>query len=387
MKLGMVCRRGGVVALLMTLLAGCEPQVEEVDVPSAPRVSVETLAVGEWEIAEDLLGRVAPFQVADIRAQVGGIVQRRLFEQGHEVAAGQALFEINPAPFQAEVDIAQAALQKAEAELANARAQSARLETLVRGASVSRQAYDDAVSTARQAEANVSEARATLSRRRLDLAFATVTTPISGRVDQAMVTEGALVGSGESTPLARVQNIDKVYVDVRRPSSSLDGLQDAMASYPALEGGMPITLLGRDGAPYDVAAHLLFSGIEVDASTGNLLLRVLVENPERRLLPGMFVRARVPYARYDAVLSVAQQSVVRIGGKPYVWVMDDSERVEMMAVELADVKEGRYRVQAGLTEGQKVVVEGVERLADGAQVDPVSWVAPTPDGAIAASIR
>ncbi|MCP1315717.1 MULTISPECIES: efflux RND transporter periplasmic adaptor subunit [unclassified Halomonas] len=385
MKLATLCRRTGVAAVLMTVLAGCGPREEEAVAPPAPRVSVDTLAAVPWELTEDLPGRVTPFQVADIRAQVGGIVQRRLFEQGHDVEAGQALFEINPAPFQADVDTAQAALQKAEAELANARNQSSRLETLVRNASVSRQAYDDAVATAQQAAANVAEARATLARRRLDLEFATVTSPIAGRVDQAMVTEGTLVGSADTTAMARVQNIDQVYVDVRRPSSSLTSLQGAMASRPSLDGGMPVTLLGQNGEPLEMSARLLFSGIEVDASTGNLLLRVLAENPQHRLLPGMFLRARVPYAQYDAALTVAQQAVVRIGGHPYVWVMDESERVEMVAVELGETKEGRYRVKSGLTEGQKVVVEGIERLSDGAKVSAADWAPAAPGSALVAS--
>lgn len=371
--------------VLVTVLAGCGPKEEKAVAPPTPRVSVDTLAAVPWELTEDLPGRVAPVQVADIRAQVGGIVQRRLFEQGHDVEAGQALFEINPAPFQADVDTAQAALQKAEAELANARNQSSRLETLVRNASVSRQAYDDAVATAQQAAANVAEARATLARRRLDLEFATVTSPIAGRVDQAMVTEGTLVGSADTTAMARVQNIDQVYVDVRRPSSSLVSLQGVMASRPSLDGGMPVTLLGQSGEPLEMSARLLFSGIEVDASTGNLLLRVLVENPQHRLLPGMFLRARVPYAQYDAALTVAQQAVVRIGGHPYVWVMDESERVEMVAVELGETKEGRYRVKSGLTEGQKVVVEGIERLSDGAKVSAADWAPAVPGSALVAS--
>ena len=367
-----IYRNGGLCALLLTVLTACGPVEQEVTPPPA-RVSVVTLEPVRLELTEDLPARVAPFQVAEIRPQVSGIVQRRLFEQGTDVSAGQPLFEINPAPFRAEVETAEAALQKAEAELANARAQSARLESLVRGQSVSRQAYDDAVSKSQQAAAEVAQARATLSRRRLDLEFSTVASPIAGRIDQELVTVGALVGSSDSTPMARVLQIDKVYVDVQRSASSLESLQDAMAAQPSLDNGLPVTILGSNGTPYDVTGRILFSGINVDASTGDLLLRVLVDNPNRRLLPGMFVRARVPYARYDNALTVPQQSVVRIGGKPYVWLIGDSDKAVMVSVELGELANGNYRIKTGVTEGQKVVVEGIERLSDGVEVSATDW--------------
>lgn len=379
-----IYRNGGLCALLLSVLTACGPVEQEVAPPPA-RVSVVTLEPVRLELTEDLPARVVPFQVAEIRPQVSGIVQRRLFEQGTDVSAGQPLFEINPAPFRAEVETAEAALQKAEAELAHARAQSARLESLVRGQSVSRQAYDDAVSKSQQAAADVAQARATLSRRRLDLEFSTVVSPIAGRIDQELVTEGALVGSSDSTPMARVQQIDKVYVDVRRSASSLETLQDAMAAQPSLESGLPVTILGSNGTPYDVTGRILFSGINVDASTGDLLLRVLVDNPNRRLLPGMFVRARVPYARYEKALTVPQQSVVRIGGKPYVWLIDADDRAVMVSVELGELANGNYRIQTGVSEGQKVVVEGIERLADGAAVSATDWHRSSPLEASVAS--
>ena len=196
---------------------------------------------------------------------------------------------------------------------------------------------------------------------------------------------GALVTSSDSTPMARVQQIDQVYVDVRRSASALASLQDALASHPSLDSGLPVTILGSNGAPYEVTGRLLFSGINVEASTGDVLLRVLVDNPHRRLLPGMFVRARVPYARYDNALTVPQQSVVRIGGKPYVWVVGAAEKVEMVAVQLGELVEGSYRVQDGLTEGQRVVVEGIERLTEGANVSAVAWQMSSPLEASVAS--
>ncbi|MCE7517084.1 efflux RND transporter periplasmic adaptor subunit [Halomonas titanicae] len=384
MTIGRFYRKGGFCALLVTVLTACGPVEQEVASPPT-RVSVVTIEPVKLELTEDLPARVVPFQVAEIRPQVSGIVQRRLFEQGTDVSATQPLFEINPAPFRAEVETAEAALQKAEAELTHARAQSARLESLVRGQSVSRQAYDDAVSKSQQAAAEVAQARATLSRRRLDLEFSTVASPIAGRIDQELVTVGALVASSDSTPMARVQQIDKVYVDVQRSASSLESLQDAMAAQPSLDNGLPVTILASNGTPYDVTGRILFSGINVDASTGDLLLRVLVDNPHRRLLPGMFVRARVPYARYDNALTVPQQSVVRIGGKPYVWLIGANDKALMVSVELGELANGHYRVQAGVTEGQRVVVEGIERLAEGVDVSATDWHVSSPLEASVAS--
>lgn len=361
-------RCGGLHALLLATLVGCSPQADlEVRAP-APLVTVETVEPGRFELNEDLPARVAPVRVAEIRPQVGGIVRRRLFEQGAQVRAGQALFEIDPAAFRAEEDTAAAALRRAEAALARAGTQAERLQPLVEADAVSRQGYDDAVSQREQAAADVAQARASLSRRRLDLRFATVTSPINGRIDQALVTEGALVASGDSMPMARVQQIDQVYVDVRRPAASLDGLRQAMAAQASRNGGVPVTLLRDDGAPADLTGRLLFSGINVDVDTGDILLRVLVDNPKQRLLPGMFVRARVPLARFEAALSVPQQAVVRVAGKPHVWTVNVEAKARFSAVDLGELSEGRYRVLSGLVAGQRVVVAGGERLTEGAQV-------------------
>lgn len=361
-------RRGGLYALLLTALVGCRPQADPEMRAPAPLVTIETVAPRRFELNEDLPARVAPVRIAEIRPQVSGIVRRRLFEQGAPVRAGQALFEIDPAAFRAEEATAVAALRRAEAALARAVTQTERLQPLVEADAVSRQVYDDAVSQREQAAADVAQARATLSRRRLDLRFATVSAPISGRIDQALVTEGALVASGDSMPMARVQQIDQVYVDVRRPAASLDGLRQTMATQASRDGSLPVTLLRDDGSPTDLTGRLLFSGINVDVDTGDILLRVLVDNPKQRLLPGMFVRARVPLARFDAALTVPQQAVVRIAGKPHVWTVGAQAQAQFAAIDLGELSEGRYRVRAGLTSGQKVVVAGMDRLAEGTQV-------------------
>lgn len=378
MKIEQWCRFGGLHVLVLVALVGCGSAAEpEVSAP-APLVTVMTVASSRLELTEDLPARVAPVRIAEIRSQVSGIVRRRLFEQGTDVRAGQPLFEIDPSPFRAEEETAVAALQRAEAALVRASTHAERLEPLVKADAISRQVYDDAVSQRQQAAADVAQARATLSRRRLELRFATVESPISGRIDQALVTEGALVASSGSTPMARVQQIDQVYVDVRRPAASLDALRGVMEAKPSRKGGLPVSILRGDGLPYDVTGRILFSGINVDVDTGGLLLRVLVDNPQQRLLPGMFVRARVPLASYPDALVVPQQAVVRIDGKPHVWTVDANAKAHLVAVTLGELIDRQYRVATGLSTGQKVVVAGIERLAEDVPVELQAQKAPAP---------
>lgn len=360
---------------LLVLLAGCRPH-DAVTVEATPRVSALTLAPVALDVTEELQGRVTAIRAAEIRPQVSGIVQKRLFEQGSEVIAGEPLFQINPRPFQIEVDSAAAALKRAEATLVRERLQVKRLEPLLRTETISRQHYDDAVSTRDQAAADVAQARANLDRRQLDLQFATVVAPISGRIDQSLISEGALVSSSDSSPLARIQQIDQVYVDVRRPASSLDTLREALAQAQAQDQdqcGLPVALLRSNGQPYPESGRILFSGISVDPGTGDVLLRILVDNPQRRFLPGMFLRARVPQARYPHALTIPQQAVVRSDGKAYVWTISAQHKVHRRAITLAELVAQHYRVSAGLRAGERIVVEGMERLTEDQQVDVQDW--------------
>ncbi|MDO9219101.1 MAG: efflux RND transporter periplasmic adaptor subunit, partial [Lacisediminimonas sp.] len=265
---------------------------------------------------------------------------------------------------------AAAAFQRAEAVLARSRVQVERLTPLVQAEAVSRQVYDDVVALREQAAADVAQARATLARRKLDLQFASVEAPIAGRFDQALVSEGALVSPSDATPMARIQQIDQVYVDVRQSASILDTLrQQAGSATPELS----VDILGSDGKPLGMRGRILFSGIEVDAGTGDVLLRVLVDNPQRRLLPGLYVQARIPRAHYPAALSVPQQAVTRSAGQASVWVVDAQGQVQPVSIEVGEVIEGRYRVVSGLSAGQQVVIEGIERLSPDAQVATRPW--------------
>ncbi len=365
---------GALLAVIAAFgLAGCDAAPQEQETPAPPQVSVLTLTGRELVISEDLPARVAALRSADIRAQISGIVERRLFEQGAEISAGTVLFQINRAPFKADVDSAAAALQRAEAVLARARIQIDRLKPLLRTDAISRQTYDDAISQRDQAAADVAQARATQARHQLNLQFASVEAPIAGRIDQALVSEGALVSPTDATPMARIQQIDQVYVDVRQPASVLESLrQQAGSTAPELA----VEILGSNGTPLGMQGHILFSGIEVDAGTGDVLLRVLVDNPERRLLPGLYVQARIPRARYTNALTVPQQAVVRTSGQTSVWVVDGQGQAQLVPVNTAELVNSQYRIASGLSAGQQVVIEGIDRLTPGVQVIASPWQPP-----------
>ncbi|PHV29485.1 efflux transporter periplasmic adaptor subunit [Janthinobacterium sp. BJB426] len=359
-----------IAAALLSLAACSKPAPEEGAAPPAA-VTVLKLQAAPVVLSDELPGRVAAFRTADIRPQVGGIVLRRQFEQGADVQAGQKLFQLNPAPFQADVDSAAAALQHAVATANRASSQADRLKPLVEADAISRQAYDDAVAQREQAVATVAQARASLARRRLDLAFASIEAPIAGRIGSELVTEGALVGLADATPMARIQQIDKVYVDVRQPAAALAALQSAGT------GGadkLPVTILGADGQPHPVTGRILFSGISVDAGTGDAVVRVLVDNPQRQLLPGMFVRARIARAVQANGVLLPQQAVLHSSsGQAQAWVLDGTNKASLKPITVGDVVEHQYVVNGGLKAGETVVIEGQERLQPGATAAPQPW--------------
>lgn len=348
-----------------------------------PLVSTTQVVTASVRLEDELPGRVAAVRSAEIRPQVGGIVQRRLFEQGAEVREGQALFQINPAPFKAEVDSSDAALKRAMTALDRARLQVERLAPLVEADAVSRQLYDDAVSQRNQAAADVAQARATQARKQLDLGFATIRAPISGRIGEEMVTEGALVGTTDTAPMARIQQIDQVYVDVRQPASMLEVLRRS-AGRPSGPDGQA-TILDAQGKPYPVKGEILFSGINVDAGTGDVVLRIRLENAGRHLLPGMFVRARVPQGGATEGILVPQQAILRASdGLARVWVIDGQGKARQKTVRLGKVLDGHYLVSGGLNAGDKLVVEGLDRLKDGDGVTEQPWKGTLPAASLTA---
>lgn len=364
-------------ALLVITLAGCSPEMPDMTTPPPP-VSILEVKPLSVELKDDLTGRVAPVRVAEIRPQVTGIIQERLFVQGADVRAGQPLFQINPAPFKAEVETSAAALMRAEAALSRAQIQVKRLQPLVEGDAVSRQTYDDAVSAKDQAAAEVAQAKAELSRRKLDLQFSTVDSPINGRIEQSIVSEGALVSPSDNTSLAKVQQINEVYVDVRQPAESLDLLREATE---AGKKELHVEILKASGKPFDVEGKVLFSGLTVDEATGDVLVRILVNNTKRELLPGMFVRARLTLASFDDALLVPQEAVTRTGDDAWVWLLSEGNKVRQVHVQIGELIDRSYRIDKGITAGDKVIVSGLDRMSEGAEVTPSNGVQPTVDTA------
>lgn len=351
----------------LALLAACGEKPAEGG-PAAVEVTAAVATSGPVQLTDDLPGRVLAFRTAEIRPQVGGIVQRKLFTEGAMVRAGQPLFQINAAPFRAEAESAAAALQRARAVRDRSRVQVQRLEPLLAADAVSRQAYDDADAALAQAEADVAAAQAALNRRRLDVSFATITAPISGQIGASAITEGALVGAADTTALATIQQINQVYIDVRQPAARLEHLRGAGQSQAAVE------ILDADGKPTGLTGRLLFSEVNVDPATGDLAVRVLVDNASNRLLPGMFVRARLPRGAEQVVARVPQQAVVRQGGQATVMVLSaDSKGAVARPVQLGDVVDGQYVVLSGVKAGERILVEGQDRVVPGQPLNVRVW--------------
>lgn len=375
-----ICVSSSLHILLLFFLVGCNQSNNDESVvgpkESLPLVTTTTTQPQQLDVYEELPGRVKAVRVAEIRPQVAGIVQHRLFKQGAEVKAGQSLFQIEPAPFAAEVDTAKANLQRAQVTYQRALDKEQRLKPLVEADAISRQEYDDAVLQRDQAAAEVAVAKATLTRRELDLKFANVKAPISGLIEQTLVTEGALVSSTDATPMTRIQQIDQVFVDIRRPASSLEAMREALAANSDGEpsiAGTKIEILRSNGTPYQVKGEILFSGINIDEGTGDVLLRVLVDNSQRLLLPGMFVKAKILYSSYDNALMVPQQAVTHLAGAPHLWSIDQEGYAHLKPVKLGELIDGQYHVKSGISKGENIVIEGKERLEDGILVDQRKW--------------
>ncbi|MEJ2410329.1 MAG: efflux RND transporter periplasmic adaptor subunit [Novosphingobium sp.] len=351
--------------LLVPALAACGAETPATP-PAAVEVLTTTVTATPVTIADELPGRVVAWRTAEIRPQVSGIIQRRLFEQGALVHAGQPLFEINPAPYRADADIARATLAKASAAYTRVKTQAERLMPLVTTDAISRQSYDDAVAARNKAAAEVDEARATLRRRLLDVGFSRVVAPISGRIGAANVTEGALVNIGGASPLTTIQQIDRVYVDIRQPAERYAALRASR------QAERPVEIVTAAGQIHPQKGHVLFSGIAVDPGTGDVLVRVAVDNPDEQLLPGMFVRARLPQAMLPAALTVPQQAVTRNAkGQAQVSIVGQQKQVRVRPVTVGALVDGRYVILSGLRRGERVIVEGQDRVQPNTPVKPL----------------
>jgi len=368
------------IATVLFSLAGCGEKNAAAQAPGAgmspPEVAVVTVASERVVMTTELPGRVEAVRVAQVRARVPGIVLKRVFNEGSEVKAGDVLFTIDPAPFQATYNSTQAAVAKAEANLAQASLKVQRYKPLVETNAVSRQEYDDALTAQKQATADLASAKAAQETARLNLGYATVTSPISGRVGRALVTEGALVGQGEATPLATVQQLDPVYVRLTQSSAELMQLRHAFASGRLKSVGKDkakVTLVTEDGRTYPHAGKLLFSDVSVDESTGAVTLRAEFPNPDRLLLPGLFVRARLEQAVSEDAIKVPQQAVQRDPAGASVLLVGDDGKVRAQPVKTGAVQGSAWVISEGLKPGDRVIVEGFQKVKPGAAVKAVPW--------------
>lgn len=377
-----------VLALLTTTLAACGRGGGQAAAPAAPEVGVITLAPRAVQLVSELPGRTAAFRIAEVRPQVEGIVKRRLFTEGAEVRAGQPLYEIDPAPYRATLLQAQANLASSEAQANAARLLAERYGPLQERGVVSKQDYDNAIAARRSAEAAVEASRAALESARINMGYTQVLSPISGRIGRSLVTEGALVKAAQDAPIAVVAQLDPIYVDVTQSSSELLRLRRELAAGTLQQDAREaqVTLRLEDGSGYPQTGKLQFTEVTVDAGTGSVLLRAVFPNPQRTLLPGMFVRATVGVGSSAQALLVPQAGVQRNArGEATVLVVDAENKVSERVIQVDRVVGNDWLVSSGLTAGERVVVEGLQKARAGITVNPQPVRAATPAPAAASA--
>lgn len=368
-----------VVAALSLVLAGCGKR-ENLQGGAAPppvEVGVVTVTQGNVGLVTELPGRLEASRVAQVRARAAGILQKRLFREGSDVKAGQLLFSIDAAPYAAAVASAKAGQARAEANLAQARGLAERYKPLVEANAVSKQEYANAVAAQKQAEADVAVGRANVQTADINLGYASVTAPISGRIGRALVTEGALVGQGEATQLAVIQQINPMYVNFTQSASEVMKLRAAMDSgqfkHADRADAASVRIVLEDGTEYPRAGRLLFSDLTVDATTGQITLRAEVPNPAGQLLPGLYVRVRLEQAQVTNAMTLPQQAVTRTAQGDSVMVVGSDGKVKPRPVKIGGQQGSQWIVLDGLKTGEQVMVDGFQKLRGDAPVKAVPW--------------
>jgi membrane fusion protein (multidrug efflux system) len=330
--------------------------------------------------------------VAQVRARAAGIVQKRLFTEGSQVKAGQALFQIDASPYQATLASAQASVAKAEANLMQAAAQAERFKPLIEAKAISQQEFVNAQAAQKLAEADVAVARAAVQTARINLGYAAITAPISGRIGRALVTEGALVGQGEATPMAVVQQIDPMYVNFTQSAGEVMKLRRALTDGKLQRAGgsdtASVRVVLEDGSEYARAGKLLFSDLTVDATTGQITLRAEVPNPKGELLPGLYVRVRLEQAQVANAITLPQQAVTRTQQGDKITVVGADGKLSQRTVKVGAARNNQWIVLEGLKAGEQVMVDGFQKLQmmpPGTPVKAVPWQAPGSAAAPAAA--
>lgn len=361
------------------LLPSCGKKAEKPAAMPPAHVTFSAVQTETVTITRDLPGRIDAVRVAEIRARVSGILLERNFKEGADVKAGDVLFKIDPAPVEAALGSATANVARAEANAKQAETQMKRFSELVAVNAVSKQDFDNAQSAYDIAAAEVLAAKAALSSSALDLGYASVTAPISGRIGKAQVTEGALVGEGSATLMATIQQLDPIYFDFTQSSTDMIAMKKAMAGKNADQA--TVTILLEDGTEYEKPGKILFADATVDPTTGMVLLRAEVANPNYDLLPGMFARARVVQAVKENAVTIPQQSLTRAaGGAGSVLVIDENNHVQSRMVQTSEVVGDKWVVTSGVKPGERVVMEGHLKAKPGAPVVPEPYVPPTKEG-------
>ena len=375
-------------ALTLALLCACN---KKTDAPAGggtpPPMPVGVMAVAPEQVAivTELPGRLEATRVAEVRARVAGIIQKRVFVEGSDVRAGQLLYQIDPAPFQAATNSAEAVVARAEANLGLANTKLNRYRVLVESNAISKQEFDDLQSAQKLASADVVSARAALDVAKLNLSYASVSAPISGRIGRALVTEGALVGQGDATQLALIQQLDPMYVTLSQSSVELRRLQQTLSQSNNSKVKPKLQLILEDGKIYDHPGHLLFSDVTVDPSSGSVTIRAEFPNPKNVLLPGTYVRVRLEQGVRSGTITVPQQAVMRTPDGSLVMTVNAEGKVTPRPVKTDGAYGTNWIISQGLKEGDTIIVEGLQKAKPGATVKPTPWqkpdAAPAPSAA------
>lgn len=372
--------RPTLAAALATVLflAGCQKDEEQPSAAAFPpsAVAVFTTKAEPLPITNELPGRIAATRIAEVRPRVSGIVIERVFQQGSKVNQGDVLYRIDPAPFRVQVDKAEATLRRAQSVRLQAQQKADRQEQLKKANVVAVQQLDDAVAELATADADVAIAESGLAAAKLDLQYANVTAPISGQIGRALITEGALVSANNSENLATIQQLDPLYADFTQSATDLIRLRKALEDGEMMSGDQEaeVQLILDDGTSYEHKGRLLFSEAAVDATTGQVTLRGEFPNPDNDLLPGMYVRVLVQQGVEKDAISVPQQAVQRSNsGQSQVYIVSADNKVEVRNVTLGRTVGTRWQVASGLKAGEKVIVEGFQKIGPGAPVEPTEW--------------
>ena len=370
---------GGILAMLL-IIGGCGQQTVAPK-GRVPEVAFVTIQSKSLVTTTELTGRTSANLVADVRPQVSGIIQKRLFTEGADVRAGQILFQIDQAPFQVALDNANAALGRSEASMSAIKLRADRLRELVADKAVSQQEYDDAAAALKQIEADIRYGKATVEQARINLKYTSVSAPISGRIGRSNITEGALVTAQQPTALATIQRLDPMYVDVPQSTAELLRLQRSMEAGRLAQNGTSqkkVQLILEDGSTYPLAGTLQFRDVTVDSTTGSVILRAVFSNPRGLLLPGMFVRAVFQEGVRKEAILIPQQAVSRDPkGNPTALIVNSEGKVQQQMLTIDRAVGNTWLVTAGLSNGDKLIVEGMQKVKPGVPVKAVPFESET----------